>query len=365
MTTSPCARRAGHVVAGLLLAASAHPAVAQSSADDGAPTGAPARYVIDPAHTSVDFAVRHLGLSKVRGSFSAVTGTLFYDSLHPERSSVTIVVETASIDTKNERRDDDLKSNFFDVERFPRMTFQSTSVVPGQGGYLVHGLLAIRDSVHAVSLPASFLGSYVDDGSGERRVGFEGGLEIDRTSYGVWAPDHPAELRLVIGHDIEIDLQVEARIPGYGGTVFASENGRSIGEELEAVLETSGGAGVAAARARYAEVEASPAGFDMTPRELALLGFRRLQAGDVAGGVLAFELYAQAEPSPTADEWLGNAYLAADRGPDAATAYERALSVEPWRTSPVEGLRRLRGATDRGSLPTTGEHRIPADEAGS
>lgn len=316
-------------------------------------SSAPERYVVDPAHTAVNFAVRHLGLSKVRGSFSAVSGAVFYDSLRAEEASVTVLIETASIDTNNERRDDDLKANFFDAERFPWITFQSTRLERAGDGYQLHGLLGIRDSLRAVDFPVELLGGFVDDGSGERRVGFEGRLRIDRTHFGVVAPDHPAELRLVIGHDIEIELQVEARIPGYGGTTYASEDGRSIGEELEAVLEASGGA--AAARERYGEIMAAPAGFDVATRELALLGFRRLQAGDTAGGVVAFELYADSQPSATADEWLGHAYLAAGMGREAARAYEKALAADPWRASAIEGLRRLRETTDRPGLPVAPE----------
>jgi tetratricopeptide (TPR) repeat protein len=269
---------------------------------------------------------------------------VFYDSLRPEDSSVTVLIETASIDTNNERRDDDLKANFFDVERFPRITFQSTKLERAGEGYRLHGVLGIRDSLRAVDFPVELLGGHVDDVSSERRVGFEGRLRIDRTHFGVVAPDHPAEVRLVIGHEIEIELQVEARVPGYGGTTYASEDGRSIGEELEAVLEASG---PAAARERYAEIMAASAGFDVATRELALLGFRRLEAGDTAGGVLAFELYAEAQPSATADEWLGNAYLAAGEGREAARAYEKALAADPWRPSAIEGLRRLRETTDR------------------
>lgn len=333
----------------LILLFAPRPASAQSAEPATGASPAPPRYVVDPAHTTVEFAVRHLGLSKVRGSFSGVSGTVFYDSMRPERSSATVLIETASIDTDNERRDEDLRANFFHVEAFPRITFQSTRVEREGDGYRMHGQLGIRDSLHAVSFPVAFLGRYVDDGSGERRVGFEGGLTIDRTDYGVTAPEHPAELRLVIGHEIEIDLQVEAQIPGYGGTTFRTANGRSIGEELEAVLSVSG---ADAARVRHAEVAATPEGFDMSARELALLGFRQLQAGEMAGSVLAFELYAEAEPSATADEWLGNAYLQAGRSAEAEAAYERALGSDPWRPSAIEGLRQLRGTTGKASLST-------------
>lgn len=296
------------------------------------------RYVVDPAHTSVTFAVRHLGLSKVRGSFSGVSGAVLWRREQPELSSATVVIDVASLDTGNERRDEDLAENFFETERFPRIVFESTGFEPTDDGYLLLGELTIRDSTHDVSFPVELLGTLTDSISGERRVGFEGELEIDRTDYGVEAEDHPAEIRLVIGHEVEIELQVEARISGYRAAGFSSEDGRSVGAELAEVLEV---AGVDAARERYAEIAAEPDGFDTSARELALLGFKRLEANDPDGAVLAFELYREAQPSATADEWLGNAYAAAGRTDEAIAAYESALAEDPWRPSSLAMLRHL------------------------
>lgn len=296
------------------------------------------RYVIDPAHTSVTFAVRHLGLSKVRGSFSGVAGAVLWSRDQPELSSATVVIDVTSLDTGNKRRDEDLRGNFFETERFPRIVFESTAFEETEEGHLLRGNLTIRDSTHDVSFPVELLGTLTDSLSGERRVGFEGGLEIDRTDYGVRAEDHPAEIRFVIGHDIEIELQVEARIPGYRAASFGSENGRSVGAELADVLEDGG---VEAARERHAEIVEAPDGFDTSARELALLGFKRLEADDPDGAALAFELYREAQPSATADEWLGHAYAAAGRTEEAIEAYERALAEDPWRPSSLEMLRRL------------------------
>lgn len=156
------------------------------------------RYVIDPAHTSVTFAVRHLGLSKVRGSFSGVSGAVLWSEEQPELSSATVVVEVASLDTGNERRDEDLVENFFETERFPRIVFESTRFEKGEAGYLLRGELTIRDSTHDVRFPVELLGTLTDSISRERRVGFEGELEIDRTDYGVEAENYPAEIWLVV-----------------------------------------------------------------------------------------------------------------------------------------------------------------------
>ena len=346
MRTTFCFRTVGALLAtavvGLVVP---HGTQAQTSSESGSSTAtaaaaAPAvdRYVIDPAHTSVTFAVRHLGLSKVRGSFSGVTGAVLWSEERPEFSSATVVIDVGTLDTGNERRDEDLAENFFETERFPRIVFQSSGFEETADGHRLHGALTIRDSTHEVSFPVDLLGTRTDSVSGERRVGFEGELEIDRTDYGVEAEDHPAEIRLVIGHEIEIELQLEARIPGYRAASFNTENGRSVGAELAEALNEGG---VEGARERHAEIAAAPDGFDTSARELALLGFKRLEADDPDGAVLAFELYREAQPSATADEWLGHAYAAAGRTDEAIAAYEAALAEDPWRPSALALLRRL------------------------
>lgn len=343
MKSAPVILSAGAFLAAVTVAVvSPDAAAAQSSAASARPSPstplAVDRYVIDPAHTSVTFAVRHLGLSKVRGSFSGVSGAVLWNREQPDLSSAMVVIDAASLDTGNERRDEDLRDNFFETERFPRIMFESTAFEETEDGYRLRGELTIRDSTHEVIFPVELLGTLTDSVSGERRVGFEGELEIDRTDYGVEAEDHPAEIRLVIGHDVDIGLQVEARIPGYRAAGFSSENGRSVGAELADVLD---GAGVDAARERYAQIVADPDGFDTSARELALLGFKRLEADDAAGAMLAFELYREAQPSATADEWLGNAYAAAGRTDEAIAAYESALAEDPWRPSSLAMLRHL------------------------
>ena len=101
---------------------------------------------LDPPHSSAQFAVRHLGISTIRGAFTTVSGTVVYDAANPAKSSIQASIDAASVDTRVQKRDDDLRSpNFFDVQKYPTITFQSTKVEPAGAGKLkVTGDLTIH-----------------------------------------------------------------------------------------------------------------------------------------------------------------------------------------------------------------------------
>src|SRR6202140_3441635 len=100
----------------------------------GAPTS---RWVLDPYHTQVEFAAKHLGMMTVRGTFLEVTATGYIDPNHPEASSVEVTIQTASIRTHNAKRDNDLRSsNFLEIDKYPTITLKTPRVkAPGQDGY--------------------------------------------------------------------------------------------------------------------------------------------------------------------------------------------------------------------------------------
>src|SRR5579863_1651945 len=123
------------------------------SASTGAATG-PVTYAIDPAHTTVDFRVRHLMVSNVRGEFSGVSGTVFYDPTNPVNSKIEATIDATTIHTREPQRDAHLKSaDFLEVEKFPKITFVSTKVTPaGEGEWKVAGNLTIRGVTKEVTL---------------------------------------------------------------------------------------------------------------------------------------------------------------------------------------------------------------------
>lgn len=174
---------------------------------------APQSYDIDPVHSRVEFTIRHM-FSKVTGSFTKFKGTVQYDPAAPANSSVNAEIDASTIDTNNDYRDKDLRSpNFFDVAKYPTVTFVSSKITPGAEGKLkVEGTLTLHGVSKPVVLDAAFLGSGPGL-DGVPRAGFEAGTKVDRKDYGiVWnkALDQGGTL---LGDDVQINLEIEAVVP--------------------------------------------------------------------------------------------------------------------------------------------------------
>jgi len=151
---------------------------------DGRPVPPAGTWVIDPAHSSFEFVARHL-MAKVRGRFATFSGTAEIAEV-PEQSSVHVELETASVDTREPTRDGHLKSpDFFDVEHYPKITFQSTAVRPGdEGVWKVDGDLTIRDVTRPVTFDLEFLGLGTDPW-GNVRSGFSAATTVNREDWGL------------------------------------------------------------------------------------------------------------------------------------------------------------------------------------
>ncbi|MEV6400245.1 YceI family protein [Streptomyces sp. NPDC051907] len=143
-------------------------------------------YTIDPAHSSIGFTVRHAMVTNVRGGFGQFEGALQLDGADPSRSTASIDVTIASIDTGIADRDGHLRSgDFFDADAFPLMTFRSTTAEQlGGDKYRISGDLTIKDVTRALSIDLDFNGTATDP-YGNERVGFEGSAEILRSDWGL------------------------------------------------------------------------------------------------------------------------------------------------------------------------------------
>ena len=124
---------------------------------------------IDPAHSAAQFSVRHMGISTVRGQFQKVTGTANYDPKDVSKTSLDATIETSSIDTRVEMRDNDLKgTNFFDVQKYPTLAFRSTRVTrTGKETYAIEGDLTIHGVSKRITVPARVIGVRVMPGMGD------------------------------------------------------------------------------------------------------------------------------------------------------------------------------------------------------
>lgn len=166
---------------------------------------------IDPAHTNVEFAVRHLMVATVRGRFNRVTGTILLDEEDVTRSSVSVQIDAASIDTREPQRDQHLRSpDFLDTAQFPTITFQSRRIEPRPDGrYNVVGDLTIRGVTREVVLDAGLDGR-VKDPWGNERLAVSAQTRINRKDFGAsWNVALEAGGWLV-GEDVKIFIEAEA-----------------------------------------------------------------------------------------------------------------------------------------------------------
>ena len=168
-------------------------------------------WTVDPAHSIVEFAVKHLVITTVKGRFRDFEGTIQIDESRPENSVVSASIDVASVDTNTPDRDAHLRSDdFFNAERYPKITFRSTSLERLDGThYKVRGDLTIRDVTKQVVLDAEFEGE-VNDPWGHRRAAFTATTQISRHEFGVKWNELIETGGAVVSDDVRITLHVEA-----------------------------------------------------------------------------------------------------------------------------------------------------------
>ena len=169
------------------------------------------RWSIDTAHSGVHFTVRHMVIAKVRGVFTRWSGTIELDEKDLAASAVTVQIDAASIDTREPQRDAHLRSaDFFDVEKYPELTFRSTRVEPLGGQELrITGDLTIHGMTRQVVLNGEFLGKNKDPW-GNLRASFSAKTSIDRKDFGLRWNQLLEAGGVLVGDKVEIELDVEA-----------------------------------------------------------------------------------------------------------------------------------------------------------
>lgn len=169
---------------------------------------------IDPVHSQVEFAVKHMMFTTVRGRFADVEGTIEIDEENPDRSSAEVRIGAASIDTRAEDRDAHLRSpDFLDVEHHPELAFTSTSVsgdlAKSGDRFRVTGDLTIRGTTREVTLEGAIEGTGIDPWGGTR-IGASAETTIDRRDFGLTWNQALESGGVLVGHDVKIELQVQA-----------------------------------------------------------------------------------------------------------------------------------------------------------
>jgi polyisoprenoid-binding protein YceI len=183
--------------------------VTATTTETGVPGYEAATWTIDPVHSEVGFSVRHMMVSKVRGRFTRFSGQIV-TAEDPTQSSVTAEIDLSSINTGQEQRDEHIKSaDFFEVETYPTMTYQSTGIKVEDGEYVLAGDLTLKGVTRAVPLKLELQG-FGPDAYGGYRAGFTATGEINRRDFNVNFNAPMANGGVVVADKIQLHLEIEA-----------------------------------------------------------------------------------------------------------------------------------------------------------
>ncbi len=178
----------------------------------GLPTG---KWSIDPSHSSVEFIVRHLMVSKVRGSFKTFTAEVTIAE-NIEDSTVTATIDADSITTRDDNRDTHLRTaDFFEVEKYPQITFTSTSLTKKGDDWALVGDLTIRDTTHPIELNLEFNGTQQDP-YGNLRAGISAAGALSREKWGLGWNAALETGGVMVGDKVNLDLEIEMIAPAAG-----------------------------------------------------------------------------------------------------------------------------------------------------
>jgi len=164
---------------------------------------------IDPNHTAAQFSVKHMGISTVRGAFTKVNGTVEYDASDVSKSVIDVTIDANSVDTRVDMRDNDLRSDkFFDVAKYPTITFKSTKIESaGTGKLKATGDLTMHGVTKQVVLSVEGITDPMKDQRGNLHLGASATTTIDRTQFGL------SNMTAMVGSDITITIDVEVTKP--------------------------------------------------------------------------------------------------------------------------------------------------------
>jgi polyisoprenoid-binding protein YceI len=168
-------------------------------------------YRIDPAHSTIGFAIRHYEINWVSGRFKDFSGTIRYDEQDVTKSSVEFTAKVESIDTGVAARDNHLRNaDFFEVAKYPELSFKSTRVErKGKNGYVLHGDFTMKGVTKQIAIPFTVAGA-IKDPRGNTRFGISAQTKIDRRDYGITWGKALEGGGLDLGNEVSIDLQLEA-----------------------------------------------------------------------------------------------------------------------------------------------------------
>ena len=178
-------------------------------------TGRADTYEVDASHTSVQFSVRHMMISNVRGEFTKLSGTAVGDVANPTAAVVEATIDAASVDTRNEKRDEHLKGpDFLDTAKFPTITFKSTKVEKAGAAWKLTGDLTLHGVTKPVVLDVTNVTPPVKDPWGNTRIGAQATTKINRQDFGIVFHKALDGGGVLVGDEIAITIDVEVMKKG-------------------------------------------------------------------------------------------------------------------------------------------------------
>jgi polyisoprenoid-binding protein YceI len=308
--------------------------------DDGRPPGGAAGelFAIAPTHSQIEFAVPFMGLTQVRGTFEDWGGALWFDPRGLGASTVTLVIEAASLHTGNASRDRHLRSSdFLDVEKFPRIVFVSRTVpAAGKGKWVVHGDLTLHGVTQPVEIPFTVRHPPIRDREGVDYLGFDAAMTLNWRSFGIQATNannswfQPA--KMLVNDSLEATFSIEADRRHPAQLHYPA---------LDAVRSEVASAGLPAYLTHLAALRAQDAGAAVRlTRPLTDLGRGWYESGRAADAVTLLEAVSEAAPKDTAVRVeLAQAYLASGNNERAVAALRQVLALDPEDPEARELLR--------------------------
>lgn len=173
-------------------------------------------WTIDPMHTAANFSIKHMMISTVRGGFGKVSGTVEYDGKNLAKAKVDATIDASSINTNEAKRDEHLRGkDFFDTEKFPKITFKSTGIKPkGKGKFAMTGDLTMHGVTKPVTLDVDGPSTVIKDKQGNHKVGFSANGTIKRKDFGITYNSVLDGGGVALGEEVPITLDVEMSKPG-------------------------------------------------------------------------------------------------------------------------------------------------------
>lgn len=298
-------------------------------------------YPIDRGHSYVGFQVKYMGYAKVRGRFADFSGAIYYDQADITHTSATVVIKTESIDTDLDFRDKDLRSaNWFDVETYPTIMFQTTLVQKTDAGVFFLGQLTMHGVTKEISLKLQDHSGVMTDLRGDSQVIFTGSTRIDRNDFGVKGKNWSLVKEGIAGVAAEVEIELTVlgkRINEKNFRNWVRNVERPQGRIYKVISED----GLRAGLAEFEKMRANP-DVNIDSGALNIAGYMLLKEGRVEDAIAVFEHNVSVFPGEGNNyDSLGEAYATVGEFAKAADSYRKALEKDPENANAIEILRHL------------------------